>query len=213
MSEETKDPELELADKVIELQRRGGMSEEEFAVQQKVDQALDTAVKENEYKELVTWDAIRVADDLIEHNAEFGDYSPARLRPFVWDWQQRNGGERIEIKWSTGPHTGEVVYIPKAALQFAESNFIISLTQQYNRIVRAQNDAAMQTLTLGRQLSVAKKALRWLRVVYEASEKLHKKLEVSPELRAYADEQAAAIKEALAGFQQYEREYAEVKEP
>ena len=92
------------------------------ALQKRVDEALETAVKENEYKELVTWDAIRVANDLVEHNIEFENYSPAFLRPFVWDWQQRNGGERIEIKWATGPYSGETVYIPKAALLIVSMN-------------------------------------------------------------------------------------------
>lgn len=170
MSEETKT----LYDQVAQVHERGGLSEEDFAIQQKVDAALDTAVNENGYEEICTWTDMILANDLIENSSEFEDFSPARLRPFVKSWQERHGGDCIEVKWTTGPNRKETLYVPRAALAMAETQLIARLTEYGNSWRKRANSNALETLSLGRQLSINMKALEAMRGVLVAVQQLRR---------------------------------------
>lgn len=170
MSEETKT----LYDQVVQAHERGGLSEEDFAIQQKVDAALDTAVNENGYEEICTWTDTLVAHDLIENSSEFEDFSPARLRPFVKSWQDRHGGERIPVTWASSRHGKETYYIPRAALAMAETQLVARLTEYGNSENKRANKNALETLSLGRQLSINMKALEVIRGVLVAVQQLRR---------------------------------------
>lgn len=172
MPEEKND--ISVFDEVIALNERGGMSVEDYAIQQKVDAALDTAVKENGYEEIATWTAARLALDLVEHNVDFEAFSPARLRPFVDSWQCRNGGDLVQVKWNTGPHSTEAHYVPRVALELAETNLITQLITHGNSENKRANANAMETIRLGRQLSITRKALHALTDVVEVCAKLRR---------------------------------------
>lgn len=135
--------------------------------QEQVDAALDRAVKENGYTELVTWQDDRVSSDLIDVNPLFEDSTLAELRPFVQSWQRRNGGERIEFYWPTGPFTGEVVYVPKAAQKMVEAAYIKHLEQSLAKV-------AMEAVELKQHMSVAIKAMECMRGVILAVKKLRR---------------------------------------
>lgn len=169
-----KDDDLKLYDEVIALHKRGGMSEEDAELQAKVDAALDTAVGENGYEEIATWLSPRIALDLIEYNKTFESFSPARLRLFVDDWQKRHGGDKIKVEWATGLAMREVVYVPKRALELAEVQLVAELTKFGNNATTRANANALQSMLLGRQLSICRKALEAMRAVMVEITKLRR---------------------------------------
>ena len=165
MSNTNEDSELKLHDAVIDLHKRGGLSEADAVLQAQVDEHLDNAVKENDYKELVTWDASRVALEMVESTQAFENRRPSELTRFIRSWQERNGGNYIEVTWQSGPHSRTTVSAPQAALTLAEANLIAMLTAQCNRNAERANANALETMTLGRHLSIAAKALEGMRGV------------------------------------------------
>lgn len=159
------DDDTKLWDEMIALHKRSGMSEKDAELQAKVDLALDTAASENGYEEIATWGSMLVALDLVKHKETFKEYRPTELRPFVGSWQKRHGGDRAKIEWATGPDTRKVVYIPKMALELAEVQIITNLTTYAEKAAARANENALQTLTLGRHLSICRKALAAVRAV------------------------------------------------
>lgn len=169
-----KTDDLKLYDEVIALNERGGLNEEEAALQQKVDAALDRAVQENGYTNIVTWDAISLAVDLVDCNEEFNDYVPSSLLQYTRSWRDRNGGDMVEVKWEQDHFSSKIVKVPRAALAIAETSLVVQLTAYGNSENKRANANALETMRLGRQLSITGKALAAVVGVLEACKRLRR---------------------------------------
>lgn len=210
--------DMDLHHEVSELQKRGGLSEEEYALQQKVDAALNTAVDENGYTNIVTWEAIALAMELVDVNETFEDYRPSALVKYVRSWQERKGGNHIEIKWEKDSHRSESVRVPQIAMAMSEMQLIMQLTEYGNRENKRANANALETMTLGRHLSIAVKSLQAIRGVMVAVQKLRRMDQpdnpIAAAMPGYiclqdGTELDAAVMAAAKAMEQLEKEYPE----
>lgn len=142
--------------------------------QEQVDEALDTAAKENGYEEIATWGPGELAMDLIERCAPFEDARPSSIIPLIRDWQKRNGGTLVAFTWRTGRHTGSTMHVPEAVIQWTQAEYIESLEKELSQENKRANDNALETITLGRHLSIAVKALISMRGVMVAVKNLRR---------------------------------------
>lgn len=211
-----------ISDEVLALTKRGGRSEADAALQAQVDDHLDNAVKENEHTELVTWDASRVALDMIETTQAFEDRRPSELVRFIRSWQERNGGNYIDITWQHGPRSHTTVSVPQTAIAMAETQLIVQLTAYGNRENKRANENALETMTLGRNLSIAVKALQGMRGVILAVAKLRRMDQpdnpIAAAMPGYiclqdGKELDAAVEAAAKAMEQLEKEYPEEAGP
>jgi len=151
------------------------MSNQPEFTQAQIDEALDTAALANGYEEIITWGPGALAMDLLEHNQLFEDARPSSIIPLIRDWQRRHGGESIEVTWQSGPSgRRETVAIPKVSMDWARDTYVQSLERQLAEATRRANSAALETITYGRHLSIAVKALEGTRGIMVAVQKLRR---------------------------------------
>lgn len=208
-------------DEVIALAKRGGRSEADAALQALVDEHLDTAVKENGYIEIITWDASRVALDMVETTKEFENHRPSDLVRYIHSWQERNGGNFIEVTWQTSRHRSQTVRVPQVAIAMVEHKLIAKLIDYGDKENKRANANALETMTLGRQLSIGVRALQGVRGVFAAIQNLRRfggNPNSNNPLEVYAKgylamqdatELDAAVAAASRAMEQLEKEYPE----
>lgn len=59
------------------------LADDTIDLQDQIERALNIAIHENQYLEMLSWDPETIAKDLVEYDEGFSTYQPDQLVPYV----------------------------------------------------------------------------------------------------------------------------------